>query len=427
MYLITTDSDVPATDANSYMNSSIDSVTEDSSKITINGPTPDLTWATASNYFMIYKSSSLTWDAGTLVCGGGLSDDNASAIRCDPFTIADSTQYRVQVVLENTGTADAAMASGDYVDHVAVKGGWAGTSPTLGNCAFNDLDGDNTSATCSAAWNATNDVRITNTGTEVKIAHSDTSNAEGFMYLITTDSDVPTTDSNSYMNTSIDSVTEDSSKVIIGGPFPAVQDTNTSGESSDVTSHTVNLPANISAGDLLIVFFSCDGSSTVTWPNGWASIFHQTYSSTLDIGYKISDGTEGPTITVTTGASEQSAHISYRITGNHRSLAPEASTGATGNTTSPDPDSLTPTGGAKDYLWIAVEGNDNTTSASAYPSNYTNGQTNAVGDAGGVNIAVARRELNASSEDPAAFTIAREKWIACTVAVYPKSPPLRST
>jgi len=425
MYLITTGSDVPASDSTSYMNTSIDSDTEDSSKISITGPNPDLSWATGSADFRIYASSNLTWGAGTLVCGGSLSDDNASTISCDPFTIDSSTQYRVQVVLDNTGTADATMASGDYVDHVAVKGGWAGTSPTLGNCAFQDLDSDNTSATCSAAWNATNDVRLTNTGTEVKIAYSATNNAEGFMYLITTDSDVPATDSTSYMDASIDSNTEDSSKITIGGPFPAVQDTNTSGESSDVTSHTVNLPANISAGDLLIVFFSCDANETVTWPtgDGWASIFHQTNANTLDIGYKIADGTEGATITVTTGSAEQSAHISYRITGNHRYLAPEVSTGATGNSTSPNPDSLTPTGGAKDYLWIAVEGNADGDVASAYPSNYTNGQTNAVGTTAGANIAVARRELNASSEDPVAFTIPLNKWVACTVAVHPKTAP----
>jgi hypothetical protein len=221
MYLITTDSDVPTADSTSYMNTSIDSVTEDSSKISIDGPTaPDLSWTTGSADFKIYASSSLTWGAGTLVCSGTLSDDNGSTIDCDTGAIADSTQYRVQVVLDNTGTADATMAAGDSVDHVAVKGGWAGTSPTLGNCAFNDLDSDNTSATCSAAWNATNDVRLTNTGTEVKIAYAATNNAEGFMYLITTDSDVPATDSTSYMDTSIDSVTEDSSKITINGPTP---------------------------------------------------------------------------------------------------------------------------------------------------------------------------------------------------------------
>jgi hypothetical protein len=76
----------------------------------------------------------------------------------------------VQVVLDNTGTADATMASGDYVDHVAVKGGWAGTSPTLGSCAFNDLDSDNgASPSCNLAWN-TNDVRITNTGDTLKVS-----------------------------------------------------------------------------------------------------------------------------------------------------------------------------------------------------------------------------------------------------------------
>jgi hypothetical protein len=221
MYLITTDSDVPATNSTSYVNTSIDSDTEDSSKITITGPTaPALSWATGSSDFKIYQSGNLTWDSGTLVCSGTLSDDNASTIDCDTGAIADSTQYRVQVVLDNTGTADATMASGDYLDHVAVKSGWAGTSPTLGNCAFEDLDSDNTSPTCSAAWNATNDVRITNTGTEVKIAYSATNNAEGFMYLITTDSDVPAADATSYMDASIDSDTEDSSKITISGPTP---------------------------------------------------------------------------------------------------------------------------------------------------------------------------------------------------------------
>ncbi|MBT8331843.1 MAG: hypothetical protein KJP06_05890, partial [Deltaproteobacteria bacterium] len=179
---------------------------------------PDLSWSTGSADFKIYQSGSLSWGTGTLVCSGTLSDDNGSSISCSSGAIANSTQYRVQVVLDNAGTADATMASGDYVDHVAVKGGWAGTSPTLGSCAFNDLDSDNTAATCSAAWNATNDVRLTNTGTAVKIAYAATSNAEGFSYLITTGSDVPATNATSYMNTSIDSVTEDSSKITISGP-----------------------------------------------------------------------------------------------------------------------------------------------------------------------------------------------------------------
>ncbi|MDX1708225.1 MAG: hypothetical protein R3274_06470, partial [Desulfobacterales bacterium] len=121
----------------------------------------DLSWSTGSADFKIYQSSNLTWGDGSLVCSGSLTDTNGDTIDCTSGAIADSTTYRVQVVLENAGSLDATMASGDYVDHVAVKTGWAGTSPSLGNCAFYDLDSDNTSATCNAAWNG-NDVQITN-------------------------------------------------------------------------------------------------------------------------------------------------------------------------------------------------------------------------------------------------------------------------
>jgi hypothetical protein len=177
---------------------------------------PDLTWSTGSADYEIYSSASLTWDAGTLVCSGTLTDNNASTIDCDSGAIADSTQYRVQVILKNSGAVNATMAAGDWVDNENVKGGWAGTTPTLGNCGFNDVGTDNGSTTCTAAYSG-NDVRITNTGGgDVVIAS--TTGTEGFMYLITTDSDVPATDATSYMNASIDGNTEDSSKIDISGP-----------------------------------------------------------------------------------------------------------------------------------------------------------------------------------------------------------------
>jgi hypothetical protein len=75
---------------------------------------------------------------------------------------------------------------------------------------------DNGSTTCTAAYSG-NDVRITNTGGGNVVIASSTG-TEGFMYLITTDSDVPATDATSYMDASIDSDTEDSSKITISGP-----------------------------------------------------------------------------------------------------------------------------------------------------------------------------------------------------------------
>jgi len=177
----------------------------------------DLTWVTGAADFEIWTSSVLTWDTGTLLCSGTLTDTNTDTISCSSGSVANSTQYRVQVVLKNSGGSTSKMkGASDFVDHVAVKAGWAGTNPTLGTCGFNDLGSDDGSTTCSAAWNATNDVRITNTGTG-NVAIQAAGN-QGFMYLITTDSDVPSSDATSYMNASIDSISEDSSKITISGP-----------------------------------------------------------------------------------------------------------------------------------------------------------------------------------------------------------------
>lgn len=180
---------------------------------------PDHTWNTGSPDFEIWQSASLTWDAGTLICGGTLTDTNGDTVSCSSSSIAASTQYRVQVVLKNAAADGITRlrTADDYVDHVAVKGGWAGSSPTLGTCGFNDIGSDDdASPTCSVAWNATNNVRMTNTSATdgVIIAATET---EGFMYLITTDADA-TTGATSYMNTSIDGITEDSSKITINGP-----------------------------------------------------------------------------------------------------------------------------------------------------------------------------------------------------------------
>jgi hypothetical protein len=177
----------------------------------------DLTWVTGSADFKIYESGSLSWGTGTLICSGTLTDDNAGTIPCSSGSFANSTQYRVDVLLKDVGAQVNMNGAGDYVDHIAVKGGFSGTNPTLGNCAFYDVETDNGSTTCTAAWNATNDVRITNTGGG-NVVIGATTGTEGFMYLITTDADVPTTNATSYLNTSIDGNAEDSSKITISGP-----------------------------------------------------------------------------------------------------------------------------------------------------------------------------------------------------------------
>jgi hypothetical protein len=173
----------------------------------------DPTWITGGADFKIYQSSSLVWDSGTLICSGTLSDTNGNTISCASDGIQNSTQYRVQIVLKNGGGTTMKMnGSGDYIDHALTKAGWAGTSPSLGSCGFNDLGADNGSTSCSVAFSG-NDVRVTNTGAGNVAVQAAAS--EGFAYLITTDSDIPTSHATNYLNANIDGVTEDSSKITI--------------------------------------------------------------------------------------------------------------------------------------------------------------------------------------------------------------------
>lgn len=217
--------------------------------------------------------------------------------------------------------------------------------------------------------------------------------------------------------------------------FPAVQARNTSSVGSAGTSHTVSLPAGITSGDLLMVAFSyAVTGNTITWPGGWTefgwSPVEQTGGGTngLACAFRQADGTEGATISVGTSVSTRSAHVSYRISG-HENPATELPQGASAlaQNSSGDPPSLTPTGGAKDYLWLAVSAGSEDTVETAAPASYTDLQAIAGTGGGGAGtkcvIATAERQLNAASENPGAFSgaSASSDWAAATIAIHPTS------
>lgn len=218
--------------------------------------------------------------------------------------------------------------------------------------------------------------------------------------------------------------------------FPQVETENTSGESSAVTSHTVSLPTGIASGDLLLVFMAIDAGSApfTSFPAGYTEIkdvSETTNDVTLAVAYRVADGGEGATITVTTTPSAQSAHATYRISGHDSSTtAPEISTGVSGDSQIPDPDSLTPTGGSKDYLWVAncvVDGSGSTGpwEVTGIPTNYTNLVNSESGGATlGATVGLGRRELAAASEDPGTFVAGDsggKEWYAAQLAVHPGS------
>ncbi len=120
--------------------------------------------------------------------------------------------------------------------------------------------------------------------------------------------------------------------------FPQVQTTNTA-SNANTTSHTVNLPTGITSGDLLIAVGSIDAVETTTWPAGWDPLVDEVNGGTVmtcDVFYRDADGTEGSTITVTTGTSEHSNWEVWRIDGHDSASPPEATSSAPGSTSTPD-------------------------------------------------------------------------------------------
>jgi len=218
---------------------------------------------------------------------------------------------------------------------------------------------------------------------------------------------------------------------------PVVASVTETAFGSDTTNHYVNMPATVSAGDLLIVLFINDGSATVTTPDGWTQLASIANGAAvrLSVYYKIAAGTEGGTVVnFVTSAAEQAAAQVYRITDWHGATPPEISTAATGTSTRPNPASLNPVGwDVADTLWLAVAGQDrgDQSGSTAYPVHYTNGmstQSSNPATTGVCRTHSARRVLAADSEDPGAFTIpVAEEWIALTIAVRPGPHNLMTT
>ncbi|MDO8716238.1 MAG: hypothetical protein Q7J73_05460, partial [Dehalococcoidales bacterium] len=248
----------------------------------------DLSWVTSSAAFKIYQSGSLSWNAGTLKCSGTLTDDNNSTVSCSGGTISPSTQYRVDVQLMNTAPVAASMqGTGDAVALKNITGGWGGTTPLFNDAAFYDpasggVDGATTAATSTSG----NDFRLTNTGAGNVVIGALTG-FEGFMFLITTGSDVPTTDSTGFASTTIDAISEDSSKITISGPTVSVTQrafifqnddgSEVNGNSNSGSANTTSTP--VKKGERLIARFQIDetgGGATSTtlklqYNTGWNS------------------------------------------------------------------------------------------------------------------------------------------------------------
>jgi len=209
--------------------------------------------------------------------------------------------------------------------------------------------------------------------------------------------------------------------------FPTVASELGGNEATNDTSYTITGITGATAGQRLLVFLACDGVPTTgTWPTDWVQrkrILADASAAVLEIWEKVSaDGTETD-FGITLSASEMKAHRTMRIASSHASAAVEVSTGVVGTSTTPDPDSLTPSWGSNDTLWFAVTGTDAQPSVTSYPTSYGLYQSSDhAASSGGAHVGKAGRELAAASDNPGTFTIgSSQEWAAVTVGVRPEA------
>lgn len=214
--------------------------------------------------------------------------------------------------------------------------------------------------------------------------------------------------------------------------FPTIVGTPTESATTTAgTSHVVNLPSGASGNLFLLVMGKGSTAATINALTGWTELVDENAAWGTFVAWRTCDGTEGTTTTFTSSASTKSATIVYEISG-QSAFAPEISAVGTGTSNAPNPNTCTPTGGAKDYLWItffnlggAGEEADDDTWCNNAATNYGSLRQKTAG-VGGTNIspyiAACHRTNNASSEDaawPSGSTDQSRAWRAWTIAVHP--------
>jgi hypothetical protein len=191
--------------------------------------------------------------------------------------------------------------------------------------------------------------------------------------------------------------------------------------SSDIA---VPLPGNLQAGDLLMMFITCergetedhDDTVTLTTPTGWTQRYHVQGSGNCRRAacyYKVATGLEGSSVSVFANQSCDWGAISIAVV--DYTGTPESAT-ATGTSVNPNPPSLTPSWGSDENLWIAAA--HHLWSDLEESNEVPDLPTNFIGNLSANNLTVGFRMFTGSVLDPGTFTFAgNENYVAATVAV----------
>jgi hypothetical protein len=196
------------------------------------------------------------------------------------------------------------------------------------------------------------------------------------------------------------------------------------------TSHAINVGSPAAGTFLLVCVRFAGAPGTVTF-TGYNASFSDTSDASDDdmrFFYRVADGTEGATDTLTTANSVKLAAICWEITGTSGTLSSASVVTFTTSANTANPGNLN-IGTSRAYLWLAIAGQDGEvgayTGAPTTPSAFQNLVTANSGTGGSASsncyMGGASLQSTAASMDPGAFThgAATTGGMAWTIAVYP--------
>lgn len=214
--------------------------------------------------------------------------------------------------------------------------------------------------------------------------------------------------------------------------FPQVQSVAATTAAYATSDVSLNMPAGIVAGDLLIAFVSYNVGSqrNYTTPTGWR-LLDRLYGNTSYESYvycRVAAGSDTCTLDRSAGSGAVSARV-YRVDGWYGTLSGTDDTGDLGGVegiwnyayAAGDPSALNPTNwGAEDTLWMVAGVVADSISITSYPLPDNNGSTVSAGVS--YRLGVCSDELNQESLDPAAFGMPSAAYSqTITIAIRPEA------
>jgi hypothetical protein len=207
------------------------------------------------------------------------------------------------------------------------------------------------------------------------------------------------------------------------GGFPVMQAGTALELNRNSRSWVVGYPADLAAGDLVLLAMGIDGTPSVALPAGFVKLTHATTgdAATLVVAYHWADGTESGNITASLDSGEQGVMYTARVTGADPNTDPAVSAVVTGFSDAPDSPSLTAPWGIENTLWLSIYGQDNGRSfVQTPPEGYFQLPWGPSGGVQGAAIGGAYRGSAVASDDPPAWSINRARdWAAVTLAIRP--------